>query len=134
MERQKPQQKRPRQHLHLGQLLRAVEERARARSSRVEQSLDVILLDPGNDGLGCSGLFFVGGLLGAEDERQELAEEGVDEEGDLGALDGAGFGIGGGQEVRGVCVCEELGDDAGFGDYGAIVRDCRDEAALVLLA
>lgn len=71
--------------------------------------------------------------MGAEDERQELAGEGISEEGDLGALNSAGFGVGGGEEVRGVGVCEELGDDAGFGDYGAIVGDCRDEAALLPL-
>ena len=133
MERQNPQQERPRQNLRLGQLLRAPEKGPRARSLRVQQSLDVILLDRGDDCLGCSGALCVCCLLSAEDKRPDLAGEGVDEEGDVGALDGAGFGVGGGEEVRGVCVCEELGDDAGFGDYGAIVRDCRDETALFLL-
>jgi hypothetical protein len=61
---------------------------------------------------------------------QDLGDECIDEEGDVGALDRAFGGVGGRHEVGGVGVGEELGDDCGLGDYGAVVGDCGDEAAL----
>lgn len=43
--------------------------------------------------------------------RLDLAEEGIDEEGDACALQGAFDAVGGRDEVGWVRVCEELGDD-----------------------
>lgn len=65
--------------------------------------------------------------------RGDLAEEGIDEEGDAGALQGALNAIGGRKEVGWMRVCEELGDDGRLGDDGAVVGDGGDEAALWLL-
>jgi hypothetical protein len=65
-----------------------------------------------------------------EGVREDFGDEGIDKERDVCALDCAGGGVGGRDEVRGVRVGEELGYDCGFGDYGAVVGDCGDEAAL----
>lgn len=62
--------------------------------------------------------------------REDLADKGVDKEGDLGALDGSLGGVGGRKQVRGVGVGQELGHDGGLGDDGAVVGDGGDEAAL----
>jgi hypothetical protein len=63
----------------------------------------------------------------------DFGEPGVDEEVDACAGQ-CGFGVaGGGEEVRWVCVGQEGGDDAGFGDDFAVEVDGWDEAALVSL-
>lgn len=58
-----------------------------------------------------------------------LAKEGIDEEVDPGALEGAAFFGAGFLEVGGVGVGEELRDDGGFGDDGSVVGNGGDEAA-----
>lgn len=51
----------------------------------------------------------------------DFAEERVDEDGDLGAVDCVFGGRGSRQEVGGVSVGDELGDDSGFNDCGSVV-------------
>jgi len=77
-------------------------------------------------------------VLGFQDrvqERLDLGEIGVDEEIDFcSKQSSARRGVGGGEEMRGEGVGEELGDDAGLGDGGVdvsvVVFDCGDEASL----
>jgi len=59
----------------------------------------------------------------------ELAEEGVDEEGDAGAAQGALDGVGGGDQVGRVGVSQELGDDAGLGDDLVVEAQRGNQAA-----
>lgn len=129
MEREDAQQERTNQHLHQGQLLAAPEEGTAARLRR-ENRLD-FLLDGGDKGLaGIGALVLARGTQGGDEMRLDLGEEGVDEEGDPGTLECAFGGVGGGEEVRGMGVGEELGDDGGFGHDFAVVGYAGDKAAL----
>lgn len=60
----------------------------------------------------------------------DLADECVDEEGDAGTVEGVLGRARWGEEGRGVGIGEELSDDAGFEDHGAIVGKTGDQAAL----
>lgn len=53
--------------------------------------------------------------------RDDFAEEGVDEDGDLGAVECVFGGRGWRKEVGGVGICYELGDDGGLDDCGSVV-------------
>lgn len=77
-------------------------------------------------------------LRGSTDPSEQvvgdLARESIDEEGDARAEQSVLLGWAGrrGQEVGGVGVSDELGDDGGFGDYVSIVGYAGDETALSL--
>lgn len=60
----------------------------------------------------------------------DLADECVDEEVEAGAVEGVLGRARGREEGRGVGVGEELSDNAGFEDHGAIVGETGDQAAL----
>jgi hypothetical protein len=62
----------------------------------------------------------------------DLAEECIDEEGQARAVQRVLCGAGCRQEVRGVCVGEELRDNAGLGDDVAVVREAGYQAALYM--
>ena len=62
--------------------------------------------------------------------RDDLAEEGIDEECESGSVQSVFNGTGRRQEVGWVGVGNELGDDAGLGDDVSVVRETRDQAAL----
>lgn len=62
--------------------------------------------------------------------RGNLAEECIDEEGQACAVQRIVCRARGREKVRRVCVGEELRDDAGLGDYVAVVRETGDQATL----
>lgn len=62
--------------------------------------------------------------------RGNLAEECVDEEGQARTVQRVVCRTRGREEVRGVCVGEELGDDSGLGDDVTVVRETGNKATL----
>jgi hypothetical protein len=66
----------------------------------------------------------------SEEVRDNLAEECVDEEGQACAVQRVVCRARSRDEVRGVCIGEELRDDAGLGDDVAVVRETGDKATL----
>lgn len=66
----------------------------------------------------------------SEEVGNNLGEERVDEEGEASAEEGVLRGTGGGQEVGGVGISDELGDDARLSNDSTIVREGGDLAAL----
>jgi hypothetical protein len=62
--------------------------------------------------------------------RKDLAEECIYEEGQACAVQRVVCRARCRDEVRGVCVGEELRDDAGLGDDVAVVRETGDQATL----
>lgn len=123
---EEPDYKGPRHDLGEGQPLAAAEEGCGVLQERLE-----LLDDGGGEVLGGGGP--LGGPLGGELEPvgrgRELRDVGVDEEVDPRAAEGAAGLARGGDEVGGVGVGEELGDDGGLGEDLAIVGERGDEAA-----
>lgn len=112
-------------HLSQGGLLAATEKRRRVSKQRLDLLDNRVGGRLANLGPGLVRL----GRHALEDRGEDLGEEGVDEEADAGAAQGAVRGVGGREQVRGEGVGEELGDDGGFGDDLAVVRERGDEAA-----
>lgn len=128
--RVQPQHEGRRQRLGHGHLVRAVKERARVFQQRLDFLPDR-LDDLARLGRLCRAL----GAHGFEPLRVHLGEEGVDEEVDLGPVQGCGGGgVRGWEQVRGEAVGEELAHDGAFGqDLGedaVVVFDGGDETSL----
>lgn len=114
-------------YLSQGQTVASTEEGTLA---VLEQRLDFLHHGLGQLLRSSVSLLLRGGTDGGKEVWHNLAEEGVDEESDAGAVEGVFSGRRLGKEVRRVGVGQELGDNAGFGDDVAIVGEGGDETAL----
>jgi hypothetical protein len=116
-------------YLSQSELITTTEERTLA--LRISKKRFNLLHDTGNQCLRGSIAVCLGGRSDTGEEVWgNLAEECVDEEGQACAVQRVVCRPRSRKEVRGVCVGEELRDDAGLGDDVAVVRETGDQATL----